>query len=203
MRLTAVQGDITAQDVDAVVNAANRAMRGGGGVDGAIHRAGGPAVLEDCKRRFPHGLATGQAGWTTAGEMAAQWVIHVVGPNFTAGERDRSLLTSCYSNALGVADELGARTIAFPLVSAGHLRLAQGRRRGRRGRDAVVHADAGRGGAHRGVRPGDVRAGQRGALTRRRVRALVGLVAGREVLDLREAQRAEPLRWSPRRGTHR
>jgi O-acetyl-ADP-ribose deacetylase (regulator of RNase III) len=119
MRLTAVQGDITVQDVDAVVNAANRAMRGGGGVDGAIHRAGGPEVLADCKRRFPHGLATGQAGWTTAGAMAAQWVIHVVGPNFTAGERDRSLLTSCYSNALGVADELGARTIAFPLVSAG------------------------------------------------------------------------------------
>jgi O-acetyl-ADP-ribose deacetylase (regulator of RNase III) len=119
MRLIAVQGDITVQDVDAVVNAANRAMRGGGGVDGAIHRAGGPAVLEDCKRRFPHGLETGEAGWTTAGNMAARWVIHVVGPNFTAGERDRSLLTSCYANALGVADEIGARTIAFPLVSAG------------------------------------------------------------------------------------
>ena len=119
MRLTAVHGDITLQDVDAVVNAANRAMRGGGGVDGAIHRAGGPAVLEDCRRRFPHGLGTGEAGWTTAGEMAARWVIHVVGPNFTAGERDRWLLTSCYRNALGVADEIGARTIAFPLVSAG------------------------------------------------------------------------------------
>lgn len=119
MRLSAVHGDITAQDVDAVVNAANRAMRGGGGVDGAIHRAGGPAVLEDCIRRFPHGLATGHAGWTTAGNLAAQWVIHVVGPNFRAGERDRSLLTSCYSNALAVADELGAGTIAFPLVSAG------------------------------------------------------------------------------------
>jgi O-acetyl-ADP-ribose deacetylase len=119
MRLIAVHGDITAQEVDAVVNAANRAMRGGGGVDGAIHRAGGPEVLEDCKRRFPHGLDTGQAGWTTAGAMPAQWVIHVVGPNFTAGERDRSLLTSCYRNALAVADELGARSIAFPLVSAG------------------------------------------------------------------------------------
>ena len=114
-----MHGDITQQDVDAVVNAANRAMRGGGGVDGAIHRAGGPAVLEDCRRRFPDGLATGQAGWTTAGEMVATWVIHVVGPNHTAGERDRSLLTSCYSNALAVADEIGARTIAFPLVSAG------------------------------------------------------------------------------------
>jgi O-acetyl-ADP-ribose deacetylase (regulator of RNase III) len=119
MRLTAVHGDITRQEVDAVVNAANRAMRGGGGVDGAIHRAGGPAVLEDCRQRFPAGLATGQAGWTTAGEMLATWVIHVVGPNHSAGERDRSLLTACYGNALAVADQLGARTIAFPLVSAG------------------------------------------------------------------------------------
>ena len=114
-----VEGDITRQDVAAVVNAANRAMRGGGGVDGAIHRAGGAAVLEDCVRRFPDGLATGSAGWTTAGEMAARWVIHVVGPNYSAGERERGLLTSCYSNALRVADELGARTVAFPLVSAG------------------------------------------------------------------------------------
>jgi O-acetyl-ADP-ribose deacetylase (regulator of RNase III) len=119
MKLTAVRGDITEQQVDAVVNAANRAMRGGGGVDGAIHRAGGPAVLEDCRRRFPHGLGTGEAGWTTAGNMAASWVIHVVGPNYTAGERDRSLLVSCYANALRVADEVGARTVAFPLVSAG------------------------------------------------------------------------------------
>ena len=70
-RVTVVEGDITRQDVAAVVNAANRAMRGGGGVDGAIHRAGGPAVLEDCVRRFPDGLATGAAGWTTAGAMAA------------------------------------------------------------------------------------------------------------------------------------
>ena len=119
MELTVVQGDITEQVVDAVVNAASRAMRGGGGVDGAIHRAGGPAVLEDCVRRFPHGLATGDAGWTTAGEMAARWVIHVVGPNFRAGETDRSLLTSCYARALAVADELDARSVAFPLVSAG------------------------------------------------------------------------------------
>jgi O-acetyl-ADP-ribose deacetylase (regulator of RNase III) len=119
MRVEVVRGDITEQVVDAVVNAANRAMRGGGGVDGAIHRAGGPAVLEDCRKRFPHGLGTGEAGWTTAGDLAATWVIHVVGPNFTAGERDRSLLVSCYANALHVADELGARTVAFPLVSAG------------------------------------------------------------------------------------
>jgi O-acetyl-ADP-ribose deacetylase (regulator of RNase III) len=119
MKVTVVQGDITEQDVDAVVNAANRRMRGGSGVDGAIHAAGGPAVLEDCRRRFPDGLATGDAGWTTAGNMAARWVIHVVGPNHSAGETDRSLLTSCYVNALAVADELGATTVAFPLVSAG------------------------------------------------------------------------------------
>ncbi len=114
-----MQGDITQQQVDAVVNAANRAMRGGGGVDGAIHRAGGPTVLDDCIRRFPDGLATGDAGWTTGGDLAAQWVIHVVGPNYSAGERDRSLLTSCYARALAVADHVGARTIAFPLISAG------------------------------------------------------------------------------------
>ena len=119
MDVTVVRGDITTQDVDAVVNAANNRMRGGGGVDGAIHRAGGPAVLEDCERRFPDGLATGDAGWTTAGKMPARWVIHVVGPNYNAGQRDRSLLTSCYSRALAVADELGASSVAFPRVSAG------------------------------------------------------------------------------------
>lgn len=119
MEITVVEGDITAQDVDAVVNAANNAMRGGGGVDGAIHRAGGPAILEDCILRFPGGLATGDAGWTTGGDLAARWVIHVVGPNRRAGQTDRGLLTSCYVRALEVADELGARTVAFPLVSAG------------------------------------------------------------------------------------
>ena len=119
LRIGVVEGDITRQDVDAVVNAANNAMRGGGGVDGAIHRAGGREVLDDCIARFPDGLATGDAGWTTAGRMPARWVIHVVGPNRHAGETDRSLLTSCYVRALEVADELGARTVAFPLVSAG------------------------------------------------------------------------------------
>jgi O-acetyl-ADP-ribose deacetylase (regulator of RNase III) len=114
-----VQGDITTEDVDAVVNAANTAMRGGGGVDGAIHRAGGPAVLEDCIARFPHGLATGDAGWTTGGDLPARWVIHTVGPNHAAGQRDRALLVSCYRRCLEVADELGARTVAFPLISAG------------------------------------------------------------------------------------
>jgi O-acetyl-ADP-ribose deacetylase len=86
-----------------LVNAANNAMRGGGGVDGAIHRNGGPAMLRDCIERFPDGLATGDAGWTTAGDLPAQWVIHTVGPNYNAGQRDRSLLKSCYRRALEVA----------------------------------------------------------------------------------------------------
>jgi len=119
IELSVVRGDITRQQVDAVVNAANRAMRGGGGVDGAIHRAGGPDILRDCIARFPHGLATGDAGWTTGGRLPARWVIHVVGPNHTAGERDRRLLESCYRRALEVADEVGAQSIAFPIVSAG------------------------------------------------------------------------------------
>lgn len=119
MDLTVVRGDITDQQVDAIVNAANNAMRGGGGVDGAIHRAGGRAILEDCVARFPDGLATGDAGWTTAGDLPARWVIHVVGPNRHAGQTDRGLLTSCYARALAVADELGVRSMAFPLISAG------------------------------------------------------------------------------------
>ncbi|TYL46278.1 O-acetyl-ADP-ribose deacetylase [Nocardioides sp. BGMRC 2183] len=119
MEIEVVEGDITVQDVDAVINAANSRMRGGGGVDGAIHAAGGPAILEDCVRRFPDGLATGDAGWTTAGALPARWVIHVVGPNRHAGQTDRTLLTSCYRRALEVADEVGARRLAFPLISAG------------------------------------------------------------------------------------
>ena len=119
MELTVVKGDITAQDVDAVVNAANRRMRGGGGVDGAIHAAAGSGLLEECRQRFPDGLPTGGAGWTSGHALPARWVIHVVGPNYTAGERDRSLLVSCYTGALAVADGLGARSVAFPLVSAG------------------------------------------------------------------------------------
>ncbi|WP_127793223.1 macro domain-containing protein [Agromyces sp. LHK192] len=117
--LTAVLGDLTDQHVDVIVNAASNAMRGGGGVDGAIHRAGGPAILADCIARFPNGLATGDAGWTTAGDLPARWVVHTVGPNFAAGERDRSRLLSCYRRALEVADRLGASSIAFPLISAG------------------------------------------------------------------------------------
>jgi O-acetyl-ADP-ribose deacetylase (regulator of RNase III) len=129
MKLTVVEGDITQQRVDAIVNAANERMRGGGGVDGAIHRAGGPAVLEDCKRVVPDGsrLPTGQAIATTAGnlsESGVRWVIHVVGPVYRSTDpeevaRRRELLVSCYAHALEVADELEARTVAFPLVSAG------------------------------------------------------------------------------------
>ena len=117
--ITVTLGDITTVPADAIVNAANYQMRGGGGVDGAIHRVGGPSVLADCIARFPDGLATGDAGWTTAGELPARWVIHTVGPNFSIGETDRTLLTSCYRRVLEVADELGARTVAFPLISAG------------------------------------------------------------------------------------
>ena len=119
MELSVVLGDITEQRVDAVVNAANRRMRGGRGVDGALHRVAGPGLLEECIRRFPQGLPTGAAGWTGGHDLPARWVIHVVGPNRTRGETDRGLLVSCYANALAVADELGATSIAFPVVSAG------------------------------------------------------------------------------------
>lgn len=119
MRITLTLGDITAQEVDVVVNAANARMRGGGGVDGAIHKAGGPAILEDCIVRFPNGLRTGDAGWTTAGNMPAKWVVHTVGPNYAAGQRDRTLLESAYRRSLEEADALGATTVAFPLISAG------------------------------------------------------------------------------------
>ena len=119
MRISVVRGDIVEQDVDAVVNAANRRMRGGGGVDGAIHAAAGPGLLRECVERFPDGLPTGRAGWTTGHNLPARWVIHVVGPNYRAGERDRSLLESCYREALAVADELGAATGRGPVSAIG------------------------------------------------------------------------------------
>ncbi len=114
-----MRGDLTEQRVDAIVNAANEAMRGGGGVDGAIHRRGGPAILSDCVKRFPRGLPTGQAGWTTAGDLPARWVIHCVGPIWSETQDRSDLLTSCYTNALRVADDLGVASIAFPAISAG------------------------------------------------------------------------------------
>ncbi|MDH6624629.1 O-acetyl-ADP-ribose deacetylase (regulator of RNase III) [Streptomyces sp. LBL] len=121
--LTLVQGDITRQSADALVNAANSSLLGGGGVDGAIHRRGGPAILADCRRlRAGHhgkGLSTGQAVATTAGDLDARWVIHTVGPRYSKEEDRSELLASCYRQSLRVADELGARTVAFPAVSAG------------------------------------------------------------------------------------
>ena len=123
MELDVVQGDITQLEVDAIVNAANNRMRGGGGVDGAIHRAAGPGLLDEGVERFPDGLATGAAGWTTGHRLPARWVIHVVGPIHGRGTRDQ--LVSCYTGALQIAYELVERhglssfTVAFPLVSAG------------------------------------------------------------------------------------
>jgi O-acetyl-ADP-ribose deacetylase (regulator of RNase III) len=121
--LVLVQGDITRESVDAIVNAANSSLLGGGGVDGAIHRRGGPAVLEECRRlrasRYGKGLPTGQAVATTAGALDARWVIHTVGPVWSATEDRSDLLASCHRESLRVADELGARTVAFPAISTG------------------------------------------------------------------------------------
>ncbi|MFD7668309.1 O-acetyl-ADP-ribose deacetylase [Streptomyces sp. NPDC059788] len=121
--LTLVAGDITEQAVDAVVNAANSSLLGGGGVDGAIHRRGGPEILAECRAlrasHYGKGLPTGQAVATTAGRLPARWVIHTVGPVWAESEDRSDLLASCYRESLRVADELGARTVAFPAVSAG------------------------------------------------------------------------------------
>ena len=118
-----VQGDITEQDVDAVVNAANSSLMGGGGVDGAIHRKGGPAILDECKRirneEHPDGLPTGRAVATTGGKLRARWVIHTVGPVYAKSEDRSHLLASCHTEALKVADRLGAKTVAFPAISTG------------------------------------------------------------------------------------
>ncbi|MEV3968410.1 O-acetyl-ADP-ribose deacetylase [Streptomyces sp. NPDC050698] len=118
-----VRGDITRESVDAIVNAANSSLLGGGGVDGAIHRRGGPAILEDCRRlRAAHlgkGLPTGQAVATTAGDLDARWVIHTVGPVYSTSEDRSGLLASCYRESLRVAGELGARSVAFPAISTG------------------------------------------------------------------------------------
>ncbi|MFD5009049.1 O-acetyl-ADP-ribose deacetylase [Streptomyces chartreusis] len=118
-----VQGDITRETADAIVNAANSSLLGGGGVDGAIHRRGGPAILDACRdlraSQYGKGLPTGQAVATTAGDLDAGWVIHTVGPVWSASEDRSALLASCYRESLRVADELGARTVAFPAISTG------------------------------------------------------------------------------------
>ena len=122
-RITLVQGDITRQSADAIVNAANSSLLGGGGVDGAIHRRGGPEILAECRAlrasHYGRGLPTGKAVATTAGRLDARWVIHTVGPVHSATEDRSALLASCYRESLRVADELGARTVAFPAISTG------------------------------------------------------------------------------------
>jgi O-acetyl-ADP-ribose deacetylase (regulator of RNase III) len=121
--IEAVRGDITVQDVDAIVNAANRSLLGGGGVDGAIHAAAGPGLLAECRelRRtsLPDGLPVGDAVATGAGRLPASWVIHTVGPNAHAGETDPALLARCFTSSLAEAVRVGARSVAFPAVSGG------------------------------------------------------------------------------------
>ncbi|RFU42531.1 O-acetyl-ADP-ribose deacetylase [Actinomadura logoneensis] len=123
MKITLVRGDITEEHVDAVVNAANSSLLGGGGLDGAIHRRGGPEILEACRRlrasHYAGGLPTGQAVATPAGRLPARWVIHTVGPVYSASEDRSALLASCFRESLRVADELEVASIAFPAVSAG------------------------------------------------------------------------------------
>jgi O-acetyl-ADP-ribose deacetylase (regulator of RNase III) len=123
VRIELAQGDITEQAVDAIVNAANSSLLGGGGVDGAIHRKGGPTILEECRAiqatRYPDGLPAGHAVATTGGSLAAQWVIHTVGPVYDVRRDQSATLRSCYASSLAVADEVGAALLAFPLISAG------------------------------------------------------------------------------------
>ncbi|MCO4254847.1 O-acetyl-ADP-ribose deacetylase [Pseudarthrobacter cellobiosi] len=123
MRITILQGDITTRTVDAIVNAANSALLGGGGVDGAIHRAAGPELLAACRELretdLPHGLAPGAAVATPGFRLPARWVIHTVGPNRHAGQTNPALLVSCFSESLRLADSLGAASIGFPAVGGG------------------------------------------------------------------------------------
>ena len=123
MRITLRTGDITAETCDAIVNAANSSLLGGGGVDGAIHRAAGPDLLEECRKvraeQLPDGLPAGQAVATPAGNLSADWVIHTVGPNRHAGQADPEVLVSCYAESLREAQRMGARTVAFPAIGAG------------------------------------------------------------------------------------
>jgi len=131
-RIRLVQGDITDLDVDAVVNAANRGLMGGGGVDGAIHRTGGPAILAACeeirRKRYPDGLPTGQAVITTGGRLPARHVIHTVGPVWCGGERGGDeLLADAYRNCLALAAEHGLGSVTFPSISTGAYRFPRER----------------------------------------------------------------------------
>ena len=119
-RLVLAQGDITEQHVDAIVNAANSALAGGGGVDGAIHEAGGPEIMADTAKRYPEGCPTGQAVSSVAGNLSARYVIHAVGPVWEGGQKDEpALLQSAYRRCLQLATELKCETVAFPALSAG------------------------------------------------------------------------------------
>jgi O-acetyl-ADP-ribose deacetylase (regulator of RNase III) len=121
--ISLVAGDLTDQRVDVIVNAANSSLLGGGGVDGAIHRDGGPEILAECRKlragHYGRGLPTGEAVATTAGLLPARWVVHTVGPVFSSSEDRSALLIACHRNALRVAAELGAETVAFPAISTG------------------------------------------------------------------------------------
>lgn len=122
--MSVVVGDITREDVDAIVNAANSSLMGGGGVDGAIHRAGGPAILEECREirrlQYPHGLPTGEAVITTAGSLQARHVIHTVGPVYGRHRgNEAQLLANCYRNSLQLAVSRSLSSIAFPAISTG------------------------------------------------------------------------------------
>jgi O-acetyl-ADP-ribose deacetylase len=119
-RIELVHGDITTEQLDAIANAANEALRGGGGVDGAIHRAAGPAMLEELRRRYPDGTPTGTAVATGAFDLPARWVLHAVGPVWNGGEHgEEALLEDAYRACLRLADELGARSVGFPAISMG------------------------------------------------------------------------------------
>ncbi|AGZ46381.1 O-acetyl-ADP-ribose deacetylase [Actinoplanes friuliensis] len=176
MRIDLIEGDITTHRTDAIVNAANSSLLGGGGVDGAIHRKGGPEILAETRAlrasQYGRGLKTGQAVATTAGRLPARWVIHTVGPVFSTTEDRSDLLRSCYENSLRIADELGAESIAFPLISAGIYRWPL--------EDAVKQAL----GVLRAAEPANLRLatlvlfGAETAATARRVSAELGLPAG-------------------------
>src|SRR5216110_268988 len=121
-RIEVVEGDITQQKVDVIVNAANTSLLGGGGVDGAIHRAAGPELLQECRRL--NGCATGEAKITGGYRLAAKWVIHTVGPVWRDGEHgEDELLTRCYRNCFALVEKHGIRTIAFPSISTGAYRF--------------------------------------------------------------------------------